>query len=515
MDIQFERARRCIGRPGDGMDGRDVRRAGAAAFIVQDLGGFVIGVGVGHFLQILLHIRVRDKDGLRVLRFDIAVQQAGSDGVAEGEGGVIGLDVPVHRPGEALLTGVIGLESYGLGVVVGQDHLSARIRDIGNHRVGVPFDGVLACVDFDVLVIDIIVEGLPVAVAVEGDAEDDLLVGDSGRKMLGNRLVAVFRRHGGRVEGAVVLGRVTHVVGHHVDEVHVLDRLLEVHVFGVGGRCHGQEPVLSERRPQVMHQQREVLFVIRRRRDARRAARGIFPVDVDAVQAVLGHGVEAVLAEGLPVPLVRRHLAEVARFPAAYGQEDLQVGILLLEGDHQLQAAVFLDVQAFKVVLDMGESVVDVRQQLGIRQGRLPVYRVAYDDGLRRAGHGRNRGLCSGIRVSAIPVIAVVSVVPVVASLLARRLVGNRDDDLLLGLVACQQQRQHDKEEGYQSFHSGGLFVLMTNVRKSLISSFFLTQFGYKYPQNEYEPTGSAARSRSGHTSGHFRRGCIGTGRSA
>ena len=271
--------------------------------------------------------------------------------------------------------------------------------------------------------------------------------------MLVDGLVAALGGHRRAVQGAVVLGRMAHVIGHHVDEVQIGDGLLEVHVLRVRGRCHGQEPVVSERFPEILHQQGEVLGVLGGGGDARRTASGVLPVDVDAVQAVLGHGVEAVPGERLPVLPVRGHLAEVAGAPAADGQEHFQVRVLLLEGDHELQPAFLLDVQRFEVVVDQGESVVEMRQESRVREGVLPIHRIAHDD--RFGGRCRRGG-----RVIGTAVVAPVPVVPVVAPVMARGLFGDRDDNSLGGLVAGEQQRQGDKEEGDQSFHGGILFRL-------------------------------------------------------
>ena len=305
--------------------------------------------------------------------------------------------------------------------------------------------------------------------AVEGDAEDDLRGGNAVRDMLGDRIVAVLRRQGGIVEGAVVLGRIAHVVGHHIDEIHILDGIPEVHVPGVGGRCHRQEPVASQRLPQVLHQQGEVLGVGGGGRDARHAAGGILPVNVDAVEAVPCHGIEAVLAEVLPVRLVGRHLAEVPGFPSAHGQEHLQGGLRLLERDDLGQPAGRFDVQGLEVALDMGERIVDVRHERGIRHRILPIHRIPHDDGLRRRVDGLERRVgirrLRGGRRIGLP-------------LFTRRLLGRLDDIFFGRLAAGKQQRKGDKEEGYQSVHDSGSIRSGTKIEKSLFPSDSVAQFG-------------------------------------
>ena len=101
-DLQVEGSCRCVRGPGNGVHGRDVRGAGTAAGVVQNLGGLVTVVCIGNFLEVFLHIRVRHEDAVRVharLRGDIILNQAGRDGVRQGEGCIVRLDVPIHCAG--------------------------------------------------------------------------------------------------------------------------------------------------------------------------------------------------------------------------------------------------------------------------------------------------------------------------------------------------------------------------------------------------------------------------------
>ena len=413
---------------------------------------------------------VRGEESVRVLLREgrhIAFQQAGGHGVPEGEGVIVGLDVPVHRPGEALLPDIFGLEGDRLDIVIGEDHPAGGVREIGNLGGVVPAGRVFALVEGNLPEIDEIFESLLVTVSVEGDAEDDLRGRDTLCDVLADGFLAAFAAHGRGVEGRIVGGgavvRVAHVVGHHVDEIHVLDRVLEVDVLCVGGRRHGQEPVFSEDFPEVVHQQREVFGVIRGAGDAGGIAGRILPVDVDAVQTVLGHGGEAVFAEVFPVRLVGGHFAEIAGFPSADGQEDLQRGVLLLETDNLGQPAWTLDVQGFEVALDVGERIVDMGEELRIRHGRLPIDRIADDDRPGRRIRGRE-GSGSGTGVVVVPVVAVVgaiaAVIPVPSLLAGRRLAGSRDNQVLGRFVAREEQGQGDQKEGDQSFHSVILYEL-------------------------------------------------------
>ena len=81
---------------------------------------------------------------------------------------------------------------------------------------------------------------------------------------------------------------------------------------------------------------------------------------------------------------------------------------------------------------------------------------VRHENGGRVLRRGRRR---RG-RITTVAVVAIAPVIAVIAPLLARGLAGDRDNDFLGGLVAGEQQRQGDKEEGDQSFHGGILFRL-------------------------------------------------------
>ena len=67
LDMQRDGSGGGVGRPGNGVRGRDVGFAGAAAGIVQDPGGLVFGVGIGNLFQVFLHIGIRCEEGLRLI----------------------------------------------------------------------------------------------------------------------------------------------------------------------------------------------------------------------------------------------------------------------------------------------------------------------------------------------------------------------------------------------------------------------------------------------------------------
>ena len=68
LDMQIQGSGGGVGSPGDRVRGRDVRFAGTAAGIADDLRLLVFNAFIGHFFQILLDILVRHEDGCRVLR---------------------------------------------------------------------------------------------------------------------------------------------------------------------------------------------------------------------------------------------------------------------------------------------------------------------------------------------------------------------------------------------------------------------------------------------------------------
>ena len=128
------------------------------------------------------------------------------------------------------------------------------------------------------------------------------------------------------------------------------------------------------------------------------------------------------------------------------------------------------------IVRDAGETVLGIRigvVGLGIvdfLQVLLDIL-VRHEDGRRvlRRGGWRRGGTAVGAVTVVIPVVVsvivpviipVIPIVSAVAPLLARGLAGDRDDNFLGGLVAGEQQRQGDKEEGKQSFHGRFLFRL-------------------------------------------------------
>ena len=267
-----------------------------------------------------------------------AYQSAG-DGLGQGPGVVVGLDVPVHGALESLGLYVIGLETDGRFVVIAQDHGAQGVYKVGNLGGVVPADAVLGSVEFDVPVVEALGgEVIVVAVAVEGDTQDNLVVGDARIVVERHRLVAAALGHGRLVQTGVVVRRLAHVVGHDVDEVQVVDATLEIHIFCAGRRCHGQEIVVAKGGAKVLEQQGEVLGVVGRSGDAGAVAGGVFPVQVYAVQIIRLDCIQTVLAEILAMGLAGRHFAEIAGSPTANREDDLQVGIGLLERRDLLKA---------------------------------------------------------------------------------------------------------------------------------------------------------------------------------
>ena len=218
------------------------------------------------------------------------------------------------------------LLSYGARRVKAHCQFAVPVGQIGCFCHGVPsFD---VCLRETVLVVHV----LPFfSSAVEGHAENHFAIGDSCLAMCldgfgGTEPTDVWRA----VECRVVFGRVAHVVGHHVDHIEILHTGAEVDELCAAHTCQSEPEFLSQSLPEVAHQEGEVFGVFGRRTDAGTVLRGVFPVDVDAVDAEFIAQASAIFGKGLSVCLVGSHLAEPATAPPAYAQHDAEVAVFFL-----------------------------------------------------------------------------------------------------------------------------------------------------------------------------------------
>ena len=144
-------------------------------------------------------------------------------------------------------------------------------------------------------------------------------------------------------QGCVVAGLVrkaaAHVVRHDlhiVDDARDLVHLRAADEFRRGADRDGEQ-VVAERLAQGLQQKGEGFAVRRIRIDARQVAAGVFPIDVDAVQAVFVDGPAAAAGEGPAALRGPGHLGKAARAPAADREHDVYVRIPCAELRQKVQ----------------------------------------------------------------------------------------------------------------------------------------------------------------------------------
>ena len=170
------------------------------------------------------------------------------------------------------------------------------------------------------------------------------------------------------------------VVAHQEDVVHDvrhLHRLDLIQIPAAGRAGNGEGVVLSvpaalpvKPGPQLPEELCEILSVLRPVDVSRRSAgHRILPVQVHPVQTVLRDEVHAAVGEPLPSDSRGRGVRKVFGIrPAAYGDDELQVGVLLPElpqgGEVLFVAGRVLQVEGQCLRVDPGEGVVDPGQVL-------------------------------------------------------------------------------------------------------------------------------------------------------
>ena len=101
--------------------------------------------------------------------------------------------------------------------------------------------------------------------AIEGHAHDHLVGRDTGVEVPLDGVVGTDAAGDVTfVQGGVVAGRTAHVIGHDIDPVDEGQHRCEIHVTGARRRGEGEQAVRADRRPQLLHEQGEVLRVVLR-----------------------------------------------------------------------------------------------------------------------------------------------------------------------------------------------------------------------------------------------------------
>ena len=217
---------------------------------------------------------------------------------------------------------------------------------------------------------------------VEGRADDDLFVGNA-RPTVGFHnvpgvqagLVALGRAESRMMSGA---GAVHHVVGHELHIVHDFRNLIHLGIRNAPparAHGHGHDTLFSQILPQSLQQSGKILLVSRVCTDARGVVTGVLPVNVDAVQAVFFHRVQAGLGK-IPAAFLRHsHVGETVRTPSAHGQDDLHFRIPPPQLRQQME--IFQQMQIQQPVFDQPEGQIHMGQAPGVplgeaRQGIVP-----------------------------------------------------------------------------------------------------------------------------------------------
>ena len=217
---------------------------------------------------------------------------------------------------------------------------------------------------------------------VEGRADDELFVGNA-------RPVVGFHDVPGVQAGLVALGRaesrmmscagaVHHVVGHELHIVHDFRNLIHLGIRNAPpARPYGDghDTAFSKIFPQRCQQGGEVLLIPGVRADARGVAAGVLPVNVNAVQIIFFHRVQAGSGK-IPAAFLRHsHVGEAVRAPSAHGQDDLHLRIPFPQLRQQVE--IFQQMQIQQPVLNESEGQIHVGQAPGVlpgeaRQGIVP-----------------------------------------------------------------------------------------------------------------------------------------------
>ena len=312
-----------------------------------------------------------------------------------------------HVVPHAVVLAGAGLGGFGVFVVPG-----SLKEDVLQHAVvhGTGICGIAALVL------------VAVAMAIEGQAEVHHLVRDV---LLGMENVvdglgaAAALGNLALVQRSVVVGRISFVVGHHVDVVHIRQHTVVVGVLtAVGGRVgqnlvrHGLSHLL-EQGDEVdivspggsVH----VIAVLCR-------IGGILPVNVEAVNVVQLTNGHAVIDEGLTLLGVSRHLGPAVGIlaPAAHLKFHLELGIAVvlvgIEFLHQGKGGGGnVDTRTVLFVFKTDMTHVDVREVLNLFQRREQVFpgvlRVVNLDNGSFADAGQAGGIVDNLTHGVIGVV--------------------------------------------------------------------------------------------------------------
>ena len=371
---------------------------------------------LAHFRQgVGIDVLVRTLPSARRQRLTV---HGGLHGETQGTLLIVLTEFPDHAAQHVAGHGKFHLGVHGLDILIAGVHLAQGIGKVGNLGHIVPHTVVLALYAFsvtDVLEEDILkvpvvhgcgIDGIAalifvaVAVAVERHAEVHHLVRDALLAMedvvngLGASTVA---GNGAAVQRRIVVRRITLVIGHDVDVVHVRQHIDVVCIFSAGRGCVGED-LVRHGFAHLLEQGDEILPVGRGGAVYMVAVfggiGGILPVNVEAVYVVLLADSHAPVNERLALFEVSGHLGPAVGIlsPAAHLHLYLELGVTVVLIVHELLhqgegPGRNIDTRTIVLILETHMTHVHMSDgALHVLQGREPVglgvLRVVdFDDG--------------------------------------------------------------------------------------------------------------------------------------
>ena len=177
-----------------------------------------------------------------------------------------------------------------------------------------------------------------------------------------------------------MLGCATHIIGHNIHKVDIFEDSGEIDKVSTTHRGQREQSLAPQRLAQVVHQQGEVVCIVRRGRNASGTTCRVLPVDIYSIQTVLLHHTLAIFGKAAAQMLVGGHLAEVATSPAAHREHNLKVGIIPLERSDGAQALLVVDTHAIEALGDVAKGVVYVSHIARIGHHPAPRSYIGHND---------------------------------------------------------------------------------------------------------------------------------------
>jgi len=122
----------------------------------------------------------------------------------------------------------------------------------------------------------------------------------------------------------------------------------------------------------ILHQQRKVISIFRRKRYTGSSYTGIFPIYINSVQIKLVYHPFTICGKRHTCTICLCHLTKPTASPPAYGQQNFQRRFFFTQPYYHLQTWFIIYTYSFEIICNMPERIINMSQTCRIRRTFSP-----------------------------------------------------------------------------------------------------------------------------------------------